>query len=298
MGEAIQRRPDGPGDPPDGSVEAAAPAVADAVLAVASSIRYVAVSVAGVLVTRVAAGRAQASGEESDWYEERLVNPTILDLTSRRGEIGCGGLDYVVVRYGHFFQLLVPATAGHVSACVEPDANPVELAPAVFSASGAVGSVMRQPAAREPGSALAREPFVWGDRPAAATRRLLGALYAVSDEVRYVALRGHGRLLLSSRVGDPATETDRSDRYEELLVNPTLLAIAGARGAIDCGGLRFLAIAYGAFFALVLPTTGGHATISLPRSADPVVRAPAFEAVLARQASVPRSGGRHVGRRS
>lgn len=254
--------------------------VAEAVLAAAPSVRYVAVSVDGEQVTKAARGRANASGSESDWYEETLVNPTILGLAERRGAIGCGGLDFVLVRYGHFFQLLVPVAGGHVSVCIEPDAGPIQLVPAVFEAARGIGAAMRPWSSPGAAAALAAEPFIAGDAPAGEDRRLLAALYGVSDEVRYVALRSPGRLLLTSRVGDPASGDDRSDRYEELLVNPTLLAIAGARGAIDCGGLRYLVVGYPAFFALVLPMDAGHATISLPRSGDPAAVAPAFEAVL------------------
>ena len=255
--------------------------VAEALQALSPLVRYVAVSVDGELVTRVAVERANASGAETDWYEEKLVNPTILGLAARRGAIGCGGLDYVLVRYGHFFQLLVTATGGHVSVCIEPDASPIGLVPAVFEAARPVGAAMQPWSAPSTGPSLAAEPFVAGDAPSSQDHRLVAALYGVSDKVRYVALRSPGRLLLTSRVGDPAAGDDRSDRYEELLVNPTLLAIARARGDIDCGGLRYLVVGYPAFFALVLPIDAGHATISLPRSADPVAIAPAFEAVLA-----------------
>jgi hypothetical protein len=253
--------------------------VAEAVLAVSPSVRYVAVSVGGELVTRVASGRANASGAESDRYEEALVNPTILGLAARRGAIGCGGLDYVLVRYGHFFQLLVPVAGGHLSACIEPDADPIRLVPAVFQAAHGIGATM-QPWDAAGGGTLAATPLQAGDLPTDAEGRLVAALYGVSDEVRYVAVRSLGRLLLTSRVGDPSSGADRSDRYEELLVNPTLLAIARARGEIDCGGLRWLAVGYPAFFALVLPVGAGHATVSLPRGADPAALAPAFEAAL------------------
>jgi hypothetical protein len=40
-----------------------------------------------------------ASAPESDHYEELLVNPTVLTLTRQRGDIDCGGLDFVVIRY-------------------------------------------------------------------------------------------------------------------------------------------------------------------------------------------------------
>lgn len=287
MCRVIERGPEGANATSAWDVEAESAGVAEAVLAAARSIRYVAVSVGGVLVTKVAEGRENASAAESDYFEEVLVNPTMLGLAARRGQLGCGGLDYVVVRYGHFFQLVIPAADGHLSVCVEPDANPTELVPAICDAGRTLVTTMRQPPSAAPGSRLAPEPFIAGDRPSAGTRRLLRALYDVSDEVRYVALKTRGRLLLSSRVADPGSSADHSDRYEELLVNPTLLAMAAARGGIDCGGLRFLIVAYPAFFALVLPLPGDHATVSLPRSTDPVGLAPAFEAVLSSEGVRP-----------
>lgn len=266
------------GASPDPDVEAAAGA-AEAVLDLGRSIRYVAVKVGDVLITRIARGRENASEAESDLYEELLVNPTMLDLAARRGRLGCGGLDYIVVRYGHFAQLLVPAVRGHVSVCVEPDADPIELVPAIRDAGRAVGTAPPRQAPVAPSPGLAPEPYIAGDGRSTRNVRALRAIYGVSDEIRYVALNSRGRLLLSSRVADPGSAEDRSDRYEELLVNPTLLAIATARGGIDCGGLRFLVVAYPGFFALVVPLPGGHATVSLPRTVDPIALAPAIEAV-------------------
>jgi hypothetical protein len=66
-----------------------------------------------------------ASAPESDRYEELLVNPTILTLTRQRGNIDCGGLGYVVVRYGNFFQFVAPIEGGHVSVAFDPDADPI-----------------------------------------------------------------------------------------------------------------------------------------------------------------------------
>lgn len=75
-----------------------------------------------------------ASSSESDRYEELLVNPTLLLLARQRGDIDCGGLRYLVVRYGHFFQVVVPdPQGGHVSVAVEPDADPVPIAEAVIN---------------------------------------------------------------------------------------------------------------------------------------------------------------------
>lgn len=69
---------------------------------------------------------ATASAEESDRYEELLVNPTLLKLARQRGEIDCGGLRFLIVGYGNFHQLIVPLEAGHVSIAFELDADPFD----------------------------------------------------------------------------------------------------------------------------------------------------------------------------
>lgn len=92
-----------------------------------TEIRYVAIYRDGRLSTQSKAGSAGASGEESDRYEELLVNPSLLKLASQRGNIDCGGLNYLIVRYGNFFQFVLPMSWGHVSVCFEPSANPVEV---------------------------------------------------------------------------------------------------------------------------------------------------------------------------
>jgi len=58
-----------------------------------------------------------------------LVNPTLLTLASARGDIDCGGLEYVVLRYGHFFQIVHPIAGGHVSVAVERSGDPVARVP-------------------------------------------------------------------------------------------------------------------------------------------------------------------------
>jgi hypothetical protein len=100
----------------------------DEVFGLTSDVRYVAVLLGRELRSRQRAELANASSSESDLYEEWLVNPTLLTLAGRRGEIDCGGLDYLVVRYGNFAQLVMPLTGvdGHVSIGFEPWANPME----------------------------------------------------------------------------------------------------------------------------------------------------------------------------
>ena len=97
----------------------------DGILAISEKVRYVAIYRDGKLESKSKAGTAGASSSESDRYEELLVNPTLLKLASQRGNIDCGGLDYVLVKYGHFFQFILPTPWGHVSVCIEPDAEPV-----------------------------------------------------------------------------------------------------------------------------------------------------------------------------
>ena len=57
--------------------------------------------------------------------EELLVNPTLLTLARRRGELECGGVRHVIVGYGNFDQVVIPTGSGHVSVCVERDADAV-----------------------------------------------------------------------------------------------------------------------------------------------------------------------------
>ncbi len=99
---------------------------------VAPAIRYVALYVGGELVSAQRPGIVGASASESDRYEELLVNPTLLRLVTQRGNIDCGGARYVLVRYGHFFELVIPLGDGHLSVGLEPDALALPLVDAVL----------------------------------------------------------------------------------------------------------------------------------------------------------------------
>ncbi len=100
----------------------------DAILGLHKAVRYVAVYGGSELRMASREGTAGASSSETDTYEELLVNPTVLLLTGQRGNIDCGGMEYVLIRYGNFFQLVIPTAGGHVSVCIEKDADPVQLA--------------------------------------------------------------------------------------------------------------------------------------------------------------------------
>lgn len=89
------------------------------------AIRYVALYRNGELTSAQRGGLANASASESDRYEELIVNPTLLTLVTQRGNIDCGGVEYVVIRYGSFYELVWPIAGGHLSIGVEPAADPV-----------------------------------------------------------------------------------------------------------------------------------------------------------------------------
>ena len=79
-----------------------------------------------------AGGAAGASSAGSDTCEELLVSPTVLTLTRQRGSLDCGGLEYVLVRHGSVFQLVIPLADRHLSVCIEPHADPLGLVYAVI----------------------------------------------------------------------------------------------------------------------------------------------------------------------
>lgn len=105
----------------------------ESIFRLSDSIRYVAVYKHGRLESKSKAALINSSASETDRYEELLVNPTLLTLASQRGNIDCGGLDYLLVRYGNFFQFVLPADWGHVSVCIEADADPIQIGECVKS---------------------------------------------------------------------------------------------------------------------------------------------------------------------
>lgn len=93
-------------------------------------------------------------------------------------------------------------------------------------------------------------------------------VFALSPAVRYVAIYRDGELRLAQRPDLRGASSTASDRYEELLVNPTLLTLVRQRGDIDCGGARYVLVRYGNFFQLVYAVTGGHVSVALEPTPD------------------------------
>lgn len=106
-----------------------------AIFAASPDIRYVALYRANALSMWQRPGVLGASSNETDRYEELFVNPVLLKLTTQRGNLDCGGLRYLLVRYGNFFQLVHPITEGHLSVCIadSDQADPLEVVVAVRS---------------------------------------------------------------------------------------------------------------------------------------------------------------------
>jgi hypothetical protein len=101
--------------------------LSDALFSLSPKVRYVAVLRGKDLELRERPGLAGASAAETDRYEELLVNPAVLTLLRRRGDLDCGGLDHLWIRYGNFWTGLFPIEDGHVNVGLEPDAVPTEL---------------------------------------------------------------------------------------------------------------------------------------------------------------------------
>lgn len=107
------------------------PDLVDEIFSLSPSVRYVALARGGEPTLRERPGLVGASAAESDRYEEMLVNPTLLTMLERRGGIDCGGLEYVIIRYGNFFQILHSLPGGHLSVAVEPHGEPLAVVEAL-----------------------------------------------------------------------------------------------------------------------------------------------------------------------
>ena len=84
----------------------------DQILAVSPAVRYVALYRGGRLTSRQRSAVSDASASESDRYEELFVNPTLLTLVRQRGNLDCGGAQFVLVHYGNFYQLVLDCMTG------------------------------------------------------------------------------------------------------------------------------------------------------------------------------------------
>ena len=100
--------------------------------------------------------------------------------------------------------------------------------------------------------------------------KLINEGFEISDHIRYIAVYDNDGLTLKQRNDIVNVSASESDKYEELLVNPTLIKLASQRGNIDCGGLQYFIIRYGNFFVLLMPSRNGHVNIGVEPDKNPL----------------------------
>jgi hypothetical protein len=98
-------------------------------------IRYVALNQKGqIKEMRQSPLHPSHNPPESDRIEELFVNPIVLEITARRGNLDMDGIRYVIIRYGTQYQLLLPYRDGHLSVGVNLEDDPIETARKVVAA--------------------------------------------------------------------------------------------------------------------------------------------------------------------
>ena len=99
--------------------------IAPAIFALDPGVRYVAVNKEGKITEMEQnADHPTLNPHTTDEIEEKIVNPTVLDITRRRGALDDYGVQHVVIRYDEFNQLVIPTEDGHVSIGLELDVDP------------------------------------------------------------------------------------------------------------------------------------------------------------------------------
>lgn len=99
-------------------------------------------------------------------------------------------------------------------------------------------------------------------------KELIGTLFKSFSDIRYVAIYSDDTLVLQQRENISNSSSSDSDKFEELLVNPTLLKLANQRGNIDCGGLDYIVVKYGNFFQFIADLPNGHISLGLEKNTD------------------------------
>jgi len=97
-------------------------------------IRYVAVNQKGRIVEMEQSPlHPTLNPHDTDRIEELIVNPIVLEITARRGNLDMGGVRWVMIRYGTQYQLLMPHGEGHLSIGINLEDDPVSIAGAVLA---------------------------------------------------------------------------------------------------------------------------------------------------------------------
>jgi|GEM_PF-254949 len=89
---------------------------------------YVSLGAGPEVLMRQAPGLSTTTTPESNFYEELLVNPTVLKLVTQRAELDCGGLRYIAIGYGDFVELIMNTRSGHLSMGVSRKVQAADMA--------------------------------------------------------------------------------------------------------------------------------------------------------------------------
>jgi hypothetical protein len=95
-------------------------------------IRYVAIYTGNELTSKQKQQTLDSSSPDTDKYEELLVNPALLTIARQRGNIDCGGLRFLIVGYGNFYQLVKEIKAGHISICLDKTVDLTNMPDKIF----------------------------------------------------------------------------------------------------------------------------------------------------------------------
>ncbi len=85
----------------------------------------------GEPVFRPRAGTDRRAAADGEYWEEAVINPTLLDLCRRCGAARHEGFDYLMVRYADGWLLMLPFGRGHVSVAFEATGDPIAAVGAV-----------------------------------------------------------------------------------------------------------------------------------------------------------------------
>lgn len=112
--------------------------------------------------------------------------------------------------------------------------------------------------------------------------RIMDAAFALGG-VGYVAVENAGRVAMRLHQRIETATTEETNFYEEYLVNPTVIGLVGRRAALDCGGLRYVAIGYGDFIQVLAPLAGGgHVSVGVAKGRDVEAFGDALATIAAR----------------
>jgi hypothetical protein len=101
--------------------------IIDDILHSFNEVRYIAIYKDLELAFKQKQQVQNSSSTDSDRYEELLVNPVLLTAARQRGNIDCGGLRFLLIGYGNFYQFVKEISNGHISICLDLNTNLMQI---------------------------------------------------------------------------------------------------------------------------------------------------------------------------